>query len=279
MEGGAGGGPEVFPKSGAAELARLERDTALQDEPHIAMWCWTVKSHGDLDTLPTLLERQGAWNRPVRGPQQVLVKVLACSLAPGDVRVLRGQTSYMQEPASYPYIPGSDFCGRVEEPDPEDPALKVGDLVVGRFPSPRPFGFMAEYAVVGSQLCVCVPEGLQGALPAWKLACLPSSAPTALRVLRAARLRPQDRVLVVGASGGVGGFLVQLLKKVVKVQHVTVVSSVLGTPAFVDQGQFSGVDQLIDRNKTPEWWVSLSLSLSLSRSLSLSPLTAQVGVL
>ena len=45
----------------------------------------------------------------------LILKTLAVSLAPGDVRVLSGETRELQGPPSFPYIPGGDCCGIVVE--------------------------------------------------------------------------------------------------------------------------------------------------------------------
>ena len=147
------------------------------------------------------------WPRPKRGQGQMLVKVQAVSLAPGDVRTLSGATSLVQKPkAGWPMVPCGDLSGIVEEADPDCDRFKVGDNVISRFHD-TPEGGLAEYAVVSTAL-----TGIKPAEMSWvDAAAVPASVVAALRIARK-WVRDGDRVLVLGGSGGVGSHIVQMLK-------------------------------------------------------------------
>ena len=145
--------------------------------------------------------------KPTRKKGQLLVKVRAVSLAPGDVRVLSGLTKYVQRPKSgFPYVVGGDLVGTVVEPD-EKGRFRVGECIIARFSQP-PYGALAEYAVVDAGLCAVKPEGL-GLAEASTVA---NSPMVALRMAKDL-VRKGDRVLVLGGAGGVGSHLVQLVKR------------------------------------------------------------------
>ena len=72
------------------------------------MKCIHVAHHGDdIDQLVSM----STTALPTRSKHELLVQVQACSLAPGDVRVLKGHCDYFQEPpGGMPYIPGGDLA-------------------------------------------------------------------------------------------------------------------------------------------------------------------------
>ena len=144
--------------------------------------------------------------KPNKG--QLLLRVRACSLAPGDVRVLRGDTSYMQNPRTMPYIPGGDVCGEVVTVDPEAPTrFAIGERVIAMFEPDTPQGGLAQYSLVRTDHCARAPPSVTCV----EAAALPSSALTAMMLSK--HVRKGDRVLILGASGGVGAHLVQLVKQ------------------------------------------------------------------
>lgn len=58
------------------------------------------------------------------GRNELIVRVLACSISPGDTMMLRGNAIFMH-PSKFPYVPGMDICGIVDEVDPGVTAFKV----------------------------------------------------------------------------------------------------------------------------------------------------------
>ncbi|WP_406374564.1 NAD(P)-dependent alcohol dehydrogenase [Streptomyces sp. NBC_00647] len=148
------------------------------------------------------------FDRPVPTGNQVLVRVEAVSLNAYDWHHLRGDP-YMARLAFGVRRPrqkilGRDFAGRVEAVGADVKRLRPGDEVFGEAD-----GAFAEY--------VCAPEDVVETKPAGltfeQAAALPLAGNTALIGLRdVAPLRPGLRVLVNGASGGVGTFAVQIAK-------------------------------------------------------------------
>ncbi|MEU6340864.1 NAD(P)-dependent alcohol dehydrogenase [Streptomyces sp. NPDC046977] len=137
---------------------------------------------------------------------QVLVRVHAASVNARDWHLMRGDP-YLARPSigfGSPKVKvrGTDFAGRVEAVGPDVRRLRPGDEVFGEAD-----GAFAEY--------VCAPEDVVAAKPAnlsfEEAACLPLAANTALVGLRdLGKVRPGQKVLVNGASGGVGPFAVQM---------------------------------------------------------------------
>lgn len=147
--------------------------------------------------------------RPVAGDGEVLVRVHAAGVDAGVRHLLTG-LPYLLRLMGYglraPRVPvrGREVAGRVE-------AVGAG---VSRFrPGDEVFGFcegaFAEYVSAGEERFAARPANLT----AVQAAAVPLSAVTALQALRdAGRVRAGQRVLVIGAAGGVGTFAVQLTK-------------------------------------------------------------------
>jgi NADPH:quinone reductase-like Zn-dependent oxidoreductase len=146
--------------------------------------------------------------RCVPGEDQLLVRVRAASVNPLDWHGMRG-TPYVARIAMglrYPNDPriGVDFSGTVEAVGDKVTRFKPGEEVFG-----SGTGALAEYVCVGEHRAAAKPArlGLEEA------AALPVAAITALQVLRdGAKLQPGEKVLINGASGGVGTFAVQIAK-------------------------------------------------------------------
>jgi NADPH:quinone reductase-like Zn-dependent oxidoreductase len=153
---------------------------------------------------------------------RMIVKVLSVALAPGDCRVLSGLTRELQGPPSFPYVPGGDCSGIVVKLPPsstkEGLPFTVGDRVACRFDT-KPMGALAEYAVVSTRIADRIPDGISGD----EAAALVSASPA---VALADRLHlDNQRVLVMGARGGVGAHFCQILKAVYGASYVVGVSS------------------------------------------------------
>ena len=178
--------------------------------------------------------------KPNKG--QLLLRVRACSLAPGDVRVLRGDTSFMQKPRTMPYIPGGDVCGEVVAVDPEAPTrFAIGERVIAMFEPDTPQNGLAQYSLVRTDHCARAPPSVTCV----EAAALPSSALTAMILSK--HVRKGDRVLILGASGGVGAHLVQLVKQ-------AGASFVAGTMSKSESLlRDLGVDRPIDYLRE-QWW-------------------------
>ena len=132
---------------------------------------------------------------PVPGPGQVLVDVSHVSLNYGDLNDAR--SGRVPEGA----VLGSDATGVVVRAAADGTGPAVGTQVVA-----LTSGAFAERVAIDVGALAEVPKGLDPA----KAVALPVAGVAALRSLRAAGLGPDKRVLITGASGGVGRFAVQL---------------------------------------------------------------------
>jgi len=147
-------------------------------------------------------------DRPELPEDGVLVRVHAASVHIGDCHVIRGVPKSMRamfglrRPRNP--IPGMDLAGVVEAVGSSASGVKVGDEVFG-----NGTGAFAEYAVAKAGKLAPKPVSLSFA----EAAALGVSAQTALQALRdQLRIEPGQRLLVIGASGGVGSFAVQIAK-------------------------------------------------------------------
>jgi NADPH:quinone reductase-like Zn-dependent oxidoreductase len=151
--------------------------------------------------------------KPVPRENEVLVKIQAAAvnaydwhLVTADIFLVRLMGGGLRKPKHA--IPGADIAGRVEAVGSGASQFKPGDEVFGDLSACGDGGF-AEYA--------CAPENLLAPKPAnlsfEEAAAVPMAALTALQGLRdSGRLQAGQKVLINGASGGVGTFAVQLAK-------------------------------------------------------------------
>jgi len=145
----------------------------------------------------------------------MIIQTLAVALAPGDTRLLSGKTRRMQGPPRFPYIVGGDCCGIVVDPGNTTDFSK-GDMVAARF-TVTSREALAEYGRVSYSVCDKVPPGVTPEAAA----ALASASPA---VELAEFFRPKERVLILGAGGGVGSHLCQLARHK-QVSYVCGVSS------------------------------------------------------
>jgi NADPH:quinone reductase-like Zn-dependent oxidoreductase len=174
---------------------------------------------------------------PAVGDGDVLVRVHAAAVHPGDVFVLGG-VPYVTRAAFGLRRPrvgvrGYDLAGRVEATGRDVRRFQPGDEVFGWTTT----GSLAEYA--------CVKEDNLAAKPAnvtmEQAGAVAVSAMAALRALRnTAKVQPGQRVLIVGASGGVGTFAVQIAKS-----YGAEVTGVCST-RNVDLVRSIGADHVVD---------------------------------
>lgn len=169
--------------------------------------------------------------RPAAADDALLVKVHSSSANPVDLFQLSAVAHLMRrfQPAGV----GTDFAGVVEEVGPKVTKFKVGDEVFG-----AAHGAFAEYLTVAENAGVVLkPAGASFA----DTGTLAVAACTALQAVRDhGRIKPGKRVLINGASGGVGTFAVQVAKAlggevtaVCSTRNVELVRSI-GADAVVD---------------------------------------------
>lgn len=140
---------------------------------------------------------------------QVLVKVYAVSVNSADYRLLSGPVPRLMGFGLFRpnnKIMGADIAGRVEAVGKNVTKFKVGDEVFGDISTA--FGGFAEYACARESILVQKPANLTFE----QAAAVPMASVTALQGLRKGGIKPGDHVAVVGASGGVGTFAVQIAK-------------------------------------------------------------------
>jgi NADPH2:quinone reductase len=147
-------------------------------------------------------------DHPTPGPGEVRVRVVASSVNGFDVALASGQFNGILE-HRFPVILGRDFAGTVDQVGTGVAELAAGADVFGvieTFPPLRD-GAFADYVVVPASSVATLPTGLDLAQAA--LIGLAGSA--AVGVLDAISPVPGESVLVSGATGGVGAFLLQFL--------------------------------------------------------------------
>jgi NADPH:quinone reductase-like Zn-dependent oxidoreductase len=182
--------------------------------------------------------------KPVPGDDEVLIKVHAASVNTADCYILKGEpflVRIMDGGILKPkyQIPGSDIAGKVEAKGRNIKQFELGDEVFGNLSSYGRSGF-AEY--------VCVPENAIALKPDnisfEEAAAVPLAAVTALQGIRdIGKIRSGQKVLINGASGGVGTFAIQLAKTFGG--EVTAVTST----KKLEIARSIGADHVIDYNK------------------------------
>ena len=204
------------------------------------MRAFVLTGHGGMEKL----RWEAAHPVPVPATGEALVRVLACGLNNTDVNTRTGWYSqtiggatgeqsaksdaddgaWGGRPLEFPRVQGADVCGEVVAVNGDAGRELVGRRVLidgwmrdwndprnrdkcGYFGSERDGGF-AEY-------CAAHVRNLHPVGTEWspaELATFPTSGVTALNMIRRANVGDGDRVLITGASGGVGGFLIQIAK-------------------------------------------------------------------
>jgi NADPH2:quinone reductase len=168
---------------------------------------------------------------PIPGPGEVLVKVETCGLNFGDLLLIKG--TYQEKPP-LPFTLGMELAGTV---------TAVGKGVQGvakgqRIAAYSGFHGLAEYAVVPADICVAIPDQMNAVDAA---AFLIAYGTSHVALEYKARLQPGERLLVLGASGGVGLTAVELGK----LMGAEVIACARGQ-AKLDICRAAGADHLID---------------------------------
>jgi NADPH:quinone reductase-like Zn-dependent oxidoreductase len=183
------------------------------------------KSHKDLLVVKEIA-------KPDPKENEVLIKVYSVSVNAADVRSMKMGLIPKNK------IFGSDIAGIVEAVGINVKKFKIGDEVVGDI-SAHGFGGFAEYVSVNENALVNKPQSLTFET----VAAIPMSSVTALQALRnKGNIQTGQKVLIVGAGGGVGTFAVQLAK-----YYQSEVTAVCGS-RNVQLMQDFGADYVIDYN-------------------------------
>lgn len=178
---------------------------------------------------------------PAVGPGELLVRVHAAGVNRGDALELRGWpyiTRLMGSGIGRPKraVLGTDVAGTIVAIGTDVDEFDVDDRIVG-----WGTGAFAEYAVVSAAKAVLLPDDVDdlGA------AALPTTGVTAMQAVRdSGRVGAGQHVLVIGASGGVGSFAVQLAADV-----GAIVTAVVGTD-HVELARSLGAAEVIDHRTT-----------------------------
>ncbi len=144
---------------------------------------------------------------PVLKDNGVIIKVFASSVNPIDCKIRNG-TQFGHLSVELPLILGYDVAGEVVEIGSQVRKFKIGDNVYCRLDSEFG-GAYAQFAQAGEDTVAFKPENISF----FEAACIPFAGLTALQAIRDyGKLQSGEKVLINGASGGVGGFALQLAK-------------------------------------------------------------------
>jgi NADPH:quinone reductase-like Zn-dependent oxidoreductase len=142
---------------------------------------------------------------PVPGPGQLLVRVKAAGINPGEAKIREGLL-HERWPATFPSGQGSDLAGVVEAVGEGASGFRAGDEVIG-FTDSR--ASQAELVVIEAENATRRPAEVP-----WEVAgALFVAGATAWAAVRAVDLSAGDTVVVSGAAGGVGSLAVQLARR------------------------------------------------------------------
>jgi alcohol dehydrogenase len=184
---------------------------------------------------------------PTPAADEVLVRVRACTLNYHDIFTRRGMPGIK---VPMPAVMGLDFAGEIAALGSGVKDWKVGERVMidpvdrvgpgGLVGEVRPGG-LAEYCAVPTHHLVRMPEGVSFA----EAACLPVAYGTAIRMMFAiGEIQPKDKILILGASGGVGTASL-LLSKIRGAEVIACASS----PSKLERLKKIGADHVIDYTK------------------------------
>jgi NADPH:quinone reductase-like Zn-dependent oxidoreductase len=171
-------------------------------------------------------------SKPVCKEDEVLIKITATTVNPFDMKIRSGNMQKIV-PVQLPFIPGSDVVGTVEAVGRDVKRIKTGDEVF----STTLGGAYAEYVAIKEERVALKP----GNVSANEAAALVVPLNTSYSVLiEAAQVQAGQRVLIHGASGGIGSVLVQMAK--------VLGAYVIGTASGkgVDLIKMYGADEVID---------------------------------
>lgn len=169
-----------------------------------------IYAHGEIDAI----QFEQNWPDPLPAVGEVVLRVKACSLNYHDLFTLKGMPGISLK---LPLIMGIDVAGEVAVIGEGVSGWKVGERVLvnpfdaksGKLLGERMDGGLAELVKIDARQLIRLPDGVSFA----EGAALPVAYGTAYRMMvMRGQLKPGEKVLVLGASGGVGTCCVQLAK-------------------------------------------------------------------
>ena len=176
-------------------------------------------------------------SKPKPAPDEVLVEVYASSVNPKDWKLNKNASSYIPLFGGLikPMIMGDDIAGVIVDTGNRVSGFSVGDSIYGMSMGLRT-GACAEYAVIAQNCIAKKPAHLSYG----EAAAIPLAALTAFQAFKIGKLKADQKLLIIGASGGVGTFAVQIAKSmgahvtgVCSGKNVEIVNS-LGADAVID---------------------------------------------
>ncbi|MEM9577504.1 MAG: NADPH:quinone oxidoreductase family protein [Pseudomonadota bacterium] len=169
--------------------------------------------------------------RPKAATGQVVVKVHTCGMNFGDTLAIKG--TYQERP-DLPFTLGMELCGTITEVGEDVEGFAVGQRIAAYCG----FGALADYAAVSADVCVAIPDVMTDEDAA---AFLIAYGTSHVALDYKAHLKPGERLLVLGASGGVGLTAVELGK----LMGAEVVAVARGTEKLA-VAKDAGADHLIN---------------------------------
>lgn len=234
-----------------------------------------LTGHGGMDKL----ELHNDWPVPTPKAGEVLIRVRASALNNTDINTrtawyddavtsgitaeggqagfeaVRGKSSnWSGKPLTFPRIQGADICGEIVSVGPGVPESRIGERVIvdGWLRDPDDPMNAAKAGYVGSEcdggfaqytaLPASIAHAVRSDLSDVELASFPCAYATCENMVSRARVSAGDRVLITGASGGVGSAAIQLCKR----RGATVIA--LAGDAKHDQLEALGPDALLPRS-------------------------------
>lgn len=177
--------------------------------------------------------------KPTIKSNEVLVKVKAFSINPMDWKIRKGEMKLMSG-SKFPKNTGADFSGIIADAGSAVSGLKIGDEVFGAVKNMMKEGASSEYIAVPSSLVWKKPANINFNQAA-SITVVGTAALTAIEKM--GKINSQTTILVNGASGGFGMFLLQLLKP-----YGAKVTAVTGSRGMKYAEKW-GADKVIDYTK------------------------------
>jgi NADPH:quinone reductase-like Zn-dependent oxidoreductase len=223
-------------------------------------------------------------SKPAIKADQVLVKVKAVSINPLDWKIRKGEMKLMSG-SKFPKHTGTDFSGIIEETGSSVTTVKKGDEVFGIVKNNMKEGALGEYVVVPSTLVWKKPASISY-IQAASIPTVGFAAAMALEKM--GNITPGSQILINGAAGGFGMFLMQLLKGKANVTAVTGTNAISFAKAW---GANSVVDykteDVLNKRTTYDVVVDLSARMGYnnarrimkSKSVFINPIPNPIDIL
>ncbi|WP_063850603.1 zinc-binding dehydrogenase [Flammeovirga sp. SJP92] len=158
---------------------------------------------------------------PTPGKDEVRIKVQACGINPVDAKVINWKRM-VGDQMNNDWVVGLDVVGVIDEIGEEVEGWNIGDEVFYHGNMTRPHGGLAEYAIHRVNTLLDKPEELS----ILDAAASPCAGWTAWRaVVEKLKVDKDDTLLIIGGSGGVGSYAVQIAKNVCNCKEILAVAS------------------------------------------------------